>query len=462
MRSGTRGWTWTICLTYVAFGLAYNALVPIGESPDEIPHFGYLHLVMEERRLPTGRDDLWQGHQAPLYYLAGATWAQALRGITGCRIEPARLPNQLNPGFPASANYSYLVHAGSERLGSWGCGEWSFHLLRLLSTALTVPTILVTMAILRLAVPGSPATAALGGVITALLPSHVAVSSMLNNDALVNLLIAAATYWVLRGVTSADAAALGKAAVLAGVASAAKLSGLYLFGLVLLALALRRAALPALIRPGPARRWAIAGAAAALLPCLLVARNLAEWGDPFAVSALERNLVKLIRAGMYPTVTDPVHYYVREMPELLANSFMVAYGPVNFRYTGPLDLGRWGPRVVLAGVALSPMVRSAWRRVDRRALGMLAAGFALFFATYAQPGYRYRWLQVRYFFNQLPLISLVAAVAIETLADGARRLGLPVTPGMVVAAVYAGLVALNAMALSYGVVPHLYRYVGGG
>jgi hypothetical protein len=91
---------------------------------------------------------------------------------------------------------------------------------------------------------------------------------------------------------------------------------------------------------------------------------------------------------------------------------------------------------------------------------VLVAGLALFSATYAYPGYRYRWLQVRFFFNQLPLIALVSAVAVETYWTAARRLGLRAPDWVLVAIVYACLVGLNLLVLGEGVIPHVYRYVG--
>lgn len=243
-------------------------------------------------------------------------------------------------------------------------------------------------------------------------------------------------------------------------ASTAKLSGFFLFGLILVALAVRRDLVSGLARPRATRHWLAAAVACSVLPLALLVRNLREWGDLFAVSALEKNLVKLVATGAHPAQGDPVRYYVVEMPELFANAFMVAYGAVNFRFTGAADLGRWGPRVVLAGLLLSLVLRSVWRRIDRRVFGVLAAGFALFLVTYVYPGYRYRWLQVRYFFNQLPLIALVAAVGIGTVWEGARQLGLPASDRALVLLVYVCLVGLNLVVLWAGVIPHLYRYIG--
>jgi hypothetical protein len=320
--------------------------------------------------------------------------------------------------------------------------------------------ILAAIGILRLAAPDAPVIAGVGGLLVALVPSHVVLSAMFNNDALVNLLIVATTYFAILACRTGGAIALAKAVALAGLACAAKLSGLYLFGLVLVAVALRRDLVPALARPGRTRAWVAAAAVCAALPLLVLARNLREWNDLFAVSALEDNLVKLIAAGVYPEPAGYLHYYAVEVSRLLTSGFAVAYGAVNYGFTAWVDFGTWGARAVLAGLALSIVLRSAWRRIDRRALALLLAGGALFLATYFYPGYRYRWLQARYFFNQLPLIALVAAIGIATLGEGARRLGAAVSDRALVALVYAALVALNLIVLGTGVVPRLYRYIG--
>jgi branched-subunit amino acid ABC-type transport system permease component len=194
---------------------------------------------------------------------------------------------------------------------------------------------------------------------------------------------------------------------------------------------------------------------------VLAARNFMEWGDPLAVGALERNLAELIAAGMTPQPGPGIaHYYASELPRLFASGLAVAYGAINFRYGDYLWIGAAATWLVGAGLALSLLVRSPWPRVERRPLVILLAGFALFFATYFYPGYRYRWLQVRYFFNQLPLLSLGAAIGIIALADGARRLGLDCKDRALVALVYGCLLGLNLLVLVNGVLPHLYRHVG--
>jgi hypothetical protein len=62
---------------------------------------------------------------------------------------------------------------------------------------------------------------------------------------------------------------LTKAAVLAAIAATAKLSGLYLYGLVLLSL-LRRDLSTTLVLPGRPRAWLVAVGVCASLPVLVL------------------------------------------------------------------------------------------------------------------------------------------------------------------------------------------------
>jgi hypothetical protein len=446
----------------VGLALLYNALTPIGESPDEIGHFEYIRLVTEERRLPGAADALWQGHQAPLYYVLQAVWARIIEAASGCRIDPAALPSRSNPAFPRLPNLNLLAHPPPERIASWNCQVWSFHLLRVLSTALTVPMILLTFGILRETLPRSPGVAAAGATMAALLPSHVTISAMLNNDALVNLFIVATTYLVVVAAETGDATALAKATLLAVAGTTAKLSGLYLLGLVALAGVRRRGLVAALLRERTARVWLVAAGACAALPGLILARNLSEWGDPFAVGALEKNMVQLKAAGAYPPPEGVLHYYVVAMPRLFVESLPVAFGAVNFPLWEHFTLTRYAMGVILAGLLLSALRRGRWRSVARTPLTMLAAGFVLFLATYFYPGYRYRWLQVRYFFGQLPLLSLCGANGLFTIRDLVQRAGVQIPDRAVVALVYTALLALNLLVLWEGVLPHLYHHIGPG
>jgi len=457
-----RRFLWTLSVTYLCLALLYNVLTPIGESPDEGGHWDYLRLIMTEHRLPSSRDQFWQGHQAPTYYLAAAATSVVATAVSGCRVGTQPIPGRLNPSFMRSANFNQLLHPATERFTTWGCAEWSFHLIRLLSTAFTLAMILVTVAILRECTPTQAAMVALGGLLAALLPSHLALSAMMNNDALINLLIVGATYFAVTACRTAALKDLAVAAVLASVAVSVKLSGIYLFGLILATVVLCPVLRTRLLQRD--RRLAVLAvvAACAILPAIVFLRNLREWGDPAAVGALERNIELLRAAGAMPSGHTMVRYYLVELPWLFGNSFAIAFGAVNFFFGGRFEVAVWGPRVIAAGLLLSLVRRESWRHIRPRPLVLLVIGFLLFFASYFYPGYRYRWLQARYFFNQLPLIALISAVGIMTLWRCLGTLGLRVRDDWLIAAVYVSLVVLNALVLTEGVWRHLYRYIGVG
>jgi hypothetical protein len=453
---------WTVGLTYLALALLYNALTPIGEAPDEGGHWDYLRIIVTEHRLPSSHDQAWQGHQAPTYYLAAAATSMVAAAVSGCPVGTQRILGQLNRDFQRSPNFNQLVHPATERFTAWGCAEWSFHLIRLLSTVFTLPMILLTFALLRECAPTAPAMVAVGGLLAALLPSHVSLSAMVNNDALINLLIVATTYLAVTACRTGAPKDLAVAAVFASVAVSVKLSGIYLLGLILGTLVLCPVLRARLLQRD--RRVAVLTmvAACGILPAAVFLRNLREWGDLLAVGALERNLELLRAAGAMPPGHTMVRYFLVELPSLFANSFAVAFGPVNFFFGGHFEVAAWGSRVIAAGLLLSLFLREPWRHIRPRPLVLLAMGFLLFFTTYFYPGSRYRWLQARYFFNQLPLIALLSAVGIMTLWRCLGTLGLRVRDGWLIAVVYVSLVVLNVLVLTEGVWRHLYRYIARG
>ena len=72
---------------------------PVGESSDETAHFRYALMIAQEGRLPRAADDLWGGHQAPLYCVIAAGWARLIATVSGCQLDPAWLPARRNPRF---------------------------------------------------------------------------------------------------------------------------------------------------------------------------------------------------------------------------------------------------------------------------------------------------------------------------------------------------------------------------
>jgi hypothetical protein len=58
---------------FVAVALTYSVVIPLGEAPDEVPHWSYVQYLVQNQRLPLSEGAVsGESHQPPLYYLIGA------------------------------------------------------------------------------------------------------------------------------------------------------------------------------------------------------------------------------------------------------------------------------------------------------------------------------------------------------------------------------------------------------
>ena len=452
----------TLWVTYFLLALLFNAFTPMGEAPDELAHYRYVRMVYEEHRLPGFRDGLWEGHQAPLYYIAAASWAYLLNALFGCGGRFDGVPTRLNPDFRKGNDLNFLTHNASERLSHWTCAEFSFHGLRMFSALLTLLSIVLTVLLLLEVLPSSLTTVKLAATFVALLPSHVFMSTMLNNDSLVNLLIVASLYCMTRALRAADPGRLAQALGTAAIAVATKLSAIFLFPLLAFVPVMQREMLRKVkdIRFTPT--LALALAAGMVLPAAVLLRNYLEWGGLFAITALEKNMSLLKDAGMNPGNGGSImDYYLREFPAEMARMLLVSYGAINFS-DGPalIRLRAYGLAIGIGLVVSFTWQRGLlWRSAARAPLLLLMLGFGLFFLTYLNPGYRYRWLQARYLFDQLPLLSIVVGIGITALWQEAKRAIPRLQDSVIVYTHYGFLLLMNVLVLISGVIEHLYRTI---
>jgi hypothetical protein len=323
--------------------------------------------------------------------------------------------------------------------------------------------IVFTVRLLLEVLPSSPTTVRLAATFVALLPSHVFISTMLNNDSLVNLLIVAATYYLARTLRTADIGNFVRGVVAAAMAVAAKTSAIFLLPLftilVLIRKDLRRKMLD--VRFNTERGWIVVAAIA--LPVVLFFRNYLEWGDPFGLAVLERNLIMLKKAGMIPASGGSIiDYYLREFPAVIVRGVFVSFGAINFSDVPALiRLQAYGLAIAIGTVVSLTWQRALlWGRAAPTPLLFLILGFGLFFVTYFYPGFRYRWVQARYFFHQLPLLSIIAGIGITALWQQVKRAIPRLHDSVIVYGHYGFLVLMNASVLVSGVIEHLYRYVG--
>jgi 4-amino-4-deoxy-L-arabinose transferase-like glycosyltransferase len=140
-----------VIAVFAGFAIAYTRITPVGASPDELSHLSYIHGIADHLRLPPAGQP--ERQQPPLYYLMGA------------------VVSKLTGGDP--------------------------RLIRLLSVALGVLTVLTVYLVGRRLFPGRPALAIGTAAVVALLPETQYLAGAVNDD---NLAWLAGAVLVLCGV----------------------------------------------------------------------------------------------------------------------------------------------------------------------------------------------------------------------------------------------------------------------
>ena len=219
-----------VIVIFAAFAIAYTRITPIGASPDELSHLNYIGGIANHFQLPPAGQP--ERQQPPLYYLLGALLS--------------------------------LMTGGDPRL------------IRLLSVALGVLTILTVYLIGRRLFPNRPALAVGAAAIVALLPETQYLAGAINDD---NLAWLAGALLVLAGVVVLQSNVLtNRLALGAGLAvalGALAKETVWLLALLLLAVVVVR--FWSRIRP--------LQAAALVVPSILLAgwwfvRNAVQFGSP--------------------------------------------------------------------------------------------------------------------------------------------------------------------------------------
>jgi 4-amino-4-deoxy-L-arabinose transferase-like glycosyltransferase len=219
-----------VIVVFTAFAVVYTRITPIGASPDELSHLNYIGGIANHFQLPPAGQP--ERQQPPLYYLLGALLS--------------------------------LMTGGDPRL------------IRLLSVALGVFTILTVYLIGRRLFPDRPTLAVGAAALVALLPETQYLAGSINDD---NLAWLAGALLVLAGVVVMQSNALtDRLALGAGLAvalGALAKETVWLLALLLLAVVVVR--FWSRIRP--------LQAAALVVPSIVLAgwwfvRNAVQFGSP--------------------------------------------------------------------------------------------------------------------------------------------------------------------------------------
>jgi hypothetical protein len=206
---------------FVVVALAFSVIVPLGEAPDEVPHYAYVQYLAEHHRLPahTGAV-LGESHQPPLYYAIGA--------LATFWIPQGDFQAIANPDFtladPQAPNL--LLHTRREAFPYSG---WplAWHIVRVMSVAMGAVTVWAAWQLARQVLPANRSIALGTAAFVAFLPEFIVVRAAVNNDnlnvMLVSLAVLQSVRMVRRPLGGWDAALLGMAL---GLAALAKLNGL--------------------------------------------------------------------------------------------------------------------------------------------------------------------------------------------------------------------------------------------
>lgn len=301
-----RAWLGVILLLYLLLTLAYGALNPLFEAPDEHWHYFTAQYIADEGALPAVAPgdayDPWLSQEAaqpPLYYLTGAALIAPI-DTAGAR-EAVWLNKFASVGDAgALLNVNRFIHTTDEAW-PWQGYALAAHVLRIFSTLLGLGTLLCIYGSGRLLWPGKTYRPLLATALTAFLPQFNFLHAAISNDTLIIFLASAALWQLIRlwqvGVTRGRLLLLG---VTLGLAALSKNAGVLLLAyavgvLVLLAWRererfgwrlLRETAvfvlLPALLLAGWLwlRNWQLYGDLTATEPFIRIAggdRNYSLW-----------------------------------------------------------------------------------------------------------------------------------------------------------------------------------------
>jgi 4-amino-4-deoxy-L-arabinose transferase-like glycosyltransferase len=170
-----------ILIAYLILASWYSVTIPLGEAPDEAPHYSLIRYVARERGYPTGEEE-HEAFQPPLYYLLGA--------LTTFWIDTDDFVIKANSDFSFTdpeAPQNLLLHTSAESFPYKG---WAlaWHLVRLLSVIMGAVTIGATYALAREIFPRDRSIALGSVALNAFIPQFLFISGVANNDNLAAML----------------------------------------------------------------------------------------------------------------------------------------------------------------------------------------------------------------------------------------------------------------------------------
>ncbi|NLD44438.1 MAG: DUF2142 domain-containing protein [Chloroflexi bacterium] len=409
----TRLWLALIVLLYLALASAYAMFTPAWQVPDEPAHYNYVKYIAETGRLPELRPGDY-----PAEYLEEI---KAARFAPEYSIDPIRYESHQPPLYYLLATPAFLL---GRALGV----ATPLLPLRLFTTLLGCLSLLVAFKLVRALAPGRP-DLALGTVaFIAFLPMRLAIAGAVNNDVLVELLLAL-TAWQLvimdkRGWTIRRSLLLG---LTIGLALLTKLQAYVAAPLAFFAWAWAVAAARRTRQPvGPLLvqgALVLAVATACVAPWL--ERNASVYGPGDLLGMVRHDAV----AGGQLTTAALIaeRGLVGTLRSLAQTTFQSFWG--QFGWMGvPLHPRVYQALAALCALALLGLLDSArdlWRQarngVRAYEMMLLAAWGALTVAGFLWYNLQYVQHQGRYLFPALPVWALAFTVGMQRLYSRAPR-----------------------------------------
>jgi hypothetical protein len=285
---------------FVLLATWYSLTIPLGEAPDEVPHFTYIRYIAQHGRLPTTTEE-HEAFQPPLYYALGAALTLGIEDEPGAPFA-VRTNAYFDPVDPRAPK-NLLLHSAAEQ---WPYRGWAlaWHLARLLSIALGAVTVWAVYQLGRVLFPEQPAIRLTMAALTAFTPQFLFLSAVLNNDNAATACAALILWQMAALLRDADPRRFWKRSLLLGVLLGlgvlSKASLAALAPIVALAILAASSKVQALrLRSGQAasrgRQLLLAAcclllvaAAALAVSGWYFARNWALYGDPLGWSFLEQ------------------------------------------------------------------------------------------------------------------------------------------------------------------------------
>ncbi len=445
---------------YLLLALAFGAINPLFEVPDEQVHFFTALFIAEEGRLPAvpqppyampfvpTRPAEWLGQEAaqpPLYYLLSSLVLR-LFDTAGVRDTIVYNPFVRLGDAGAPANRNAFVH------GPWEAFPWrgyaaAAHALRALSALMGLGTLWLIDRTARSLWPERGLRRLLAVALAAFLPQYIFLHSSITNDALI-ILLATAVLAELAALELAPGRAAGlqngrylRLGLLVGLAALTKNQGVLLLAFTAGVVVLRGLGRRRPVDIG--RRLALI-----VLPVLLLAgwlwwRNWQLYGDPTAA-----NQFVAIAGG------DRGYTLWQVLGEL--NGFWVSlfalFGWFNVRAP---EAAYWGWGLLVGAAVLGGLAAAPWRGGGRgwarlTAPAVLLAGWVLLvLAALVSFAMRTPAMQGRLLLPAVLPLALGMAFGLAHWVPVLRRLGLrPLLAPVVLLAAPGFLTAVYALAVT--------------